>query len=142
LAAGLELSAGNVADAPAGWLLLESVGPLKQTVKLLMDRTYEDDKTRLAARGLRFNPAVPPKKNRAKPRDYDRELYKKRNEIGRFFRRLKAFRCVYTRYDKLDRMFISFIWLACICIALCSVNTPYYYVKTKTLQKKSNVVSL
>jgi transposase len=120
----LELSAGNVADAQAGRLLLESVGPLKQAVSLLMDRAYEDGKTRLAAWGLRFNPVVPPKKNRVKLWDYGRKLYKRRNETGRFFRRLKGFRCVCTRHDKLDRMFISFIWLACICIALRSVNTP------------------
>jgi hypothetical protein len=48
-AAGLELPAGNAADAQAGRLLLESVGPLKQAVNLLMDRAYEDGKTRLAA---------------------------------------------------------------------------------------------
>jgi transposase len=119
LAAGLELSAGNAADAPAGRLLLESIGPLKQTVSLLMDRAYEDGKTRLAAWGLRFNPAVPPKKNRVKPWDYGRELYKKRNEIERFFRRLKAFRCVCTRYDSLTVcLFLLFGWpvFASLCV--------------------------
>jgi transposase len=121
---GFELSAGNVTDAEAGRLLLESLGPLEQTVNLLMDRAYEDDKTRLTAWGLRFNPVVPPKKNEVKPWDYDRELYKRRKEIERFFRRLKGFRCVCPRYDKLDRMFTAFIRLACICIALRSVNTP------------------
>ena len=124
MAAGFELSAGNVTDAEAGRLLLESLGPLEQTANLLMDRAYEDEKTRLAAWGLRFNPVAPPKKNRVKPWEYDKELYKRRNGIERFFRRLKAFRCVCTRYDKLDRMFAAFIWLACICIALRSVNTP------------------
>jgi transposase len=89
-----------------------------------MDRAYADNKTRLAAWGLRFNPVVPPKKNMKNPWDYDKELYKRRNEIERFFRKLKAFRCVCTRYDKLDRMFSAFVWLACICIALRSVNTP------------------
>jgi transposase len=103
---------------------LKSVGPLERTASLLMDRAYEDDKTRLAARCLRFNPVVPPKKNRVKPWDYDRELYRRLNEVERFFQRLKGFRCVCTRYDKLDRMFAAFIWLACICIALRSVNTP------------------
>jgi len=104
--------------------LLESVGPLKEAVPLLMDRAYEDDKTRLCAWSLRFNPVVPPKKNRLRPWEYDKELYKKRNEIERFFRRLKAFRGIFTRYDKLDRMFTAFIFLACICIALRCVNTP------------------
>jgi hypothetical protein len=75
-AAGLELSAGSVTDVQAGRLLLESVvGPLEKTVSLFMDRAYEDDKTRLTMWGLRFNPVVPPKKNRVKPWDYDRELY-------------------------------------------------------------------
>jgi transposase len=97
---------------------------LKQTVNLLMDRAYEDDKTRLTAWGQRFNLVVPAKVNRVKLWDYDRELYKRRNEIGRFFWRLKVFRCVGTRYYKLDGMFISFIWLACICIALRRVNMP------------------
>jgi transposase len=36
---------------------------------------------------------------------YGKELYKRRNEIERFFRRLKAFRAVFTRYDKLDIVF-------------------------------------
>ncbi|GMO52542.1 MAG: hypothetical protein Pg6C_18230 [Treponemataceae bacterium] len=92
--AGFDLSAANAADATEGRLLLERIGPLEQTALLLTDRAYEDDCTRLAAWTLRFNPVVPPKKNRTKPREYDRELYKQRNETERFFRRLKAFRCV------------------------------------------------
>ena len=118
------LTAGNEGDAPAGRLLLETIGKRDETVTLLMDRAYEDDKTRLTAWELRFNPVVPPKRNRVKPWEYDRELYKRRNEIERFFRRIKSFRAVCTRYDKLDRMFAAFVWLACICITLRCVNTP------------------
>jgi transposase len=51
-------------------------------------------------------------------------LYKQRNGIERFFRRLKAFRRVCTRYDKLDVMFSAFIYLAIISIVLRRVNTP------------------
>jgi transposase len=89
-----------------------------------MDRAYEDDRTRLTAWGLKFNPVVPPKKNRKTPWEYDTELYKRRNEAERFFRRLKAYRGIGTGYDKLDLMFTAFIWLACICILLRNVNTP------------------
>jgi transposase len=71
---------------------LETLGKQENTVELLMDRAYEDDKTRLTAWGLKFNPVVPPKRNRIKPWEYDRELYKKWNEVERFFRRLKAYR--------------------------------------------------
>jgi transposase len=58
---------------------------LEKTVQLLMDRAYEDGKTRLTAWGLRFNPVVPPKKNRKNPWEYDKELYKRRHEVERFF---------------------------------------------------------
>ena len=47
-----------------------------------------------------------------------KELYKRRNEVERLFRRLKGFRRVFTRYDKLDEMFTAFILLALIYEAL------------------------
>jgi transposase len=120
---GFLLSGGNVTVAQAGRLLMETLGKQEITINLLMDRAYEDNTTRLTAWGLKFKPVVPPKKNRKKPWEYDRELYKRWNEIGRFSRRLKAYRGIGTRYDKLDLMFTAFIWLACICILLGSVNT-------------------
>lgn len=81
---------------------------------LLMDRAYEGDKMRAAARKLGYNPVVPPKKNRIDPWEYDRILYKRRNEVERFFRRIKRFRRVFTRYDKLDIVFAGFILFAMI----------------------------
>ena len=83
---GFLLSGGNVNDAQAGRLLLETIGKQENTVNLLMDRAYQDDITRFTAWGLKFNPVVPPKVNRIKPWDYDKELYKRRNEIERVFR--------------------------------------------------------
>lgn len=83
-----------------------------------MDRAYEDDKTRSLAVENGFIPVVPPKKNRKEPWDYDKELYKQRNEVERFFLRLKRFRKVFTRYDKLDRHYISIIYLAMIFDAI------------------------
>ncbi|MDR2577317.1 MAG: transposase, partial [Chitinispirillales bacterium] len=67
-------------------------------------------------------PVVPPKANRKEPWDYDKERYKQRNEIERYFRRLKRFRRIFTRYDKLDYMFAGFILLAMSMDAICSVN--------------------
>lgn len=79
-----------------------------------MDRAYEDDKTRALSAEHGFLPIVPPKKNRKKPWDYDKELYKRRNEVERYFLRLKRFRKVFTHYDKLDITFISVIMLTMI----------------------------
>jgi transposase len=89
-----------------------------------MDRAYQDDTTRFTAWSLKFNPVLPPKRNRKNPWNYDTELYKRRNEVERFFRRIKAYRGIGTRYDKLDLMFTAFIWLACIAILLRSGITP------------------
>jgi transposase len=63
-------------------------------------------------------PVVPPKSNRLDPWQYDRELYKKRNEIERLFRKLRGFRRLFSRFEKLDIVFLAFINLVLIVEAL------------------------
>jgi len=89
-----------------------------------MDRACEDDETRQPAADLGFTPVVPPKRNRTAPWEYDRKLYRRRNEVERLFRRLKGFRRVFPRFDKLDVMFPGFVVFALAVDALCSVDTP------------------
>ena len=89
-----------------------------------MDKAYEGDATRQLVLALDMTPVVPPKSTRGEPWEYDRELYKKRNEVERLFRRLKGFRRIFSRFDKLDVVFTFFIHFALICMALTSVNTP------------------
>jgi len=112
------LSKGNAHDAPQGRLLMETLGKQKATKPLVMDRAYEDDYTRYIAQTLKFEPVVPPKKNRKNPWEYDKTLYKRRNEIERLFRNLKGFRRIFTRFEKLDEMFVGFIQLALICMRI------------------------
>jgi putative transposase len=61
---------------------------------------------------------IPPKRNRTVKRPYDADLYKERNIIERFFNKLKQFRRVATRYDKLLANFMGFVKLAAIAIWL------------------------
>jgi len=61
---------------------------------------------------------IPPKRNRINPRTYDAELYKQRNLVERFFNKLKHFRRVATRYDKLLANFLGFVKLAAVAIWL------------------------
>ena len=112
------LSEGQLHDAPQGRLLMETVGKQKILVPLIMDRAYEDNLTQYTAQMLRLEPVVPPKKNRKDPWEYDRELYKKRNEIERLFRLIQGFRRVFCRFDKLDIMYIGFIQLALVYVAI------------------------
>ena len=84
------LSAGEKHDAPQGRKLIERLKP-NAPCSLVMDRAYEDEQTRALAIGQGFSPVVPPKKSRLEPWDYDEELYKRRNEVERLFRRIKRF---------------------------------------------------
>lgn len=101
-----------------GRLLLAGIGPLPARLPLIMDRAYEDDKTRQLAEGFGYIPVVPPKKNRRKPWLYDPTLYRQRNQVERLFRRLKGFRRIFTRFEKLDVMFAAFLSFAMIVDAL------------------------
>ena len=89
-----------------------------------MDRAYSDNETRQLALNLGFAPVVPPKTDRIEPWEYNRVMYRRRNEIERLFRRLKGFRRIFSRFEKLDVMFVAFIHFALIIEAMRSVNTP------------------
>ena len=65
-----------------------------------MDRAYEGNETRQLALALGFTPVVPPLATRVDPWQYDRHMYKRRNEIERLFRRLKGFRRVFSRFPE------------------------------------------
>jgi transposase len=97
---------------------METVGKLKSVIALIMDRAYEDDLTRYIAQTLNFQPVVPPKSNRKNPWNYDKELYKRRNEIERLFRLLDGFRRVFVRFEKLDVMYVGFIKLALVYLTI------------------------
>ncbi len=112
------LSAGNCGDGPEGRALLRQFGPVDHPICLLMDRAYEGDETRALAVELGYIPIVPPKSNRKDPWAYDKELYKQRNQVERLFRRIKRFRRIFTRYDKLDLIFLTFVYFALIIDAL------------------------
>lgn len=112
------LSPGQQGDAPAGRELLRTLPCPDTSVALIMDRAYEGDETRQLALDLGFTPVVPPKRGRLHPWSFDQALYRRRNEIERLFRRLKGFRRIFSRFDKLDVMFTAFIHFALIAEAL------------------------
>ena len=112
------LSPGQAHDAQQGRELLGGLGPLPEPLPLLMDGAYEDDQTRQLALDFGWIPVVPPRRTRLEPWEYDRALYRHRNEIERLFRRLKGFHRIFSRFDKLDVMFLAFLHFALIVEAL------------------------
>ena len=112
------LSAGQAHDAPEGRKLLNRLGPQRENLSIVMDRAYEGNETRQLALALGFTPVVPPSSTLVSPWTYDMEMYKRRNEVERLFRRLKGFRRIFSRFEKLDVLFLGFILLTLIVDAL------------------------
>lgn len=114
-AIAFSLSEGQANDAPQGRKLLERLGPQRHRPVLVMDRAYEDNRTRELAGRKGFRVVVPPSRRRKHSWKYSRKLCKQRNQVERLFRRLKeSRRVVATRYDKLEVVFLAFVTCAFI----------------------------
>ena len=118
IAVAFSVSPGNAHNALEGRKLMAQQGKPQRGTALIMDKAYEDNATRRLVLDLGFEPVVPPKSNRIEPWEYNREMYKQRNEVERLFRRLKGFRRIFSRFEKLDAIFIGFIVFALIVDAL------------------------
>ena len=78
------------------------------------DKGYDADALieTLDERGI--TPVIPPKANRREPRKTDFALYRERNLVERFFSKLKQYRALATRYDKLANTFLAAVALVCV----------------------------
>lgn len=107
----LLLSPGQASDKAAAVPLIQS---LSRTDDLVADRGY-DARTLIelaALRGVRAH--IPTQRDRNVQRSVDRLLYRQRNLVERFFSKMKHFRRVATRYDKLARNFLAAVALAAV----------------------------
>jgi transposase len=102
------LTAGQVHDSTQALPLLEKI----VADYVLADKAYDSNQIVEAIAKMDAEAVIPSKANRRKQRAHDKELYKNRNRIERFFGRLKQFRRIATRYDKLSRRYASFILIA------------------------------
>jgi transposase len=110
----LMLTAGQAHDLTCAEQLIDGADP----DALLGDKAYDADPLVdiLTQRGI--TPVIPPKANRKSPRDCDFALYCERNLVERFFNKLKHYRAIATRYDKLARNFLAGIQLVSAIILL------------------------
>ena len=83
---------------------------------MIADAAYDADALRemIVAQGAVA--VIKPRKNRVEDRLYDKEVYKRRNVIERFFHRLKQYRRVATRYDKYANRYLGFVYFAALLI--------------------------
>ena len=109
----LEITPGQLGDARAALSLIAAVAP---SHSLAADGAYDSKAIRsfLSQRGT--TPVIPNNPTRKHPHAFDAHAYKRRNLIERMFCRLKDFRRVATRYDKLAVNYSATVHLAALVL--------------------------
>jgi transposase len=102
------VTAGQVSDISCAHELVEHL----RTGAVIADKGYDSDVFVNTIRATRAKAVIPPRSNRKTKRRYSRVLYRTRNIVERFFNRIKHFRRVSTRYDKLASNYFAFAVLA------------------------------
>ena len=108
------MTGGEAGDSPQALPLIKGLRP----GSLSADKAYDSDAIieHLTAEGIEA--VIPPRNNRLVQRYFDKHQYKSRNLVERFFCRIKHFRRIATRYDKLAARFASFVALVASVIWL------------------------
>ena len=92
--------------------------PLSGLVAAVMDKAYDSNAIRHFLGRREIEAVIPPRSNRTEAIDYDKEKYERREKVERFFNKLKQFRRIATRYEKLGRTFMAFIHIVSTWIRL------------------------
>lgn len=85
---------------------------------VIADKGYDDDELVRQIRAVGAMPVIPGRKHRTQPRDYDQHLYQERHLIECFFNKIKWFRRIFSRFDKLDRCYAGFLAFVAVLIWL------------------------
>lgn len=112
------LSAGNINDMTMAADLIEAAAG--RFDRLIADRGYDTNAIRAAIAAKGAHAVIPSTTNRRSPIPYDRDAYKARNLVERLWCRLKDWRRIATRYDKLARNFLATALLAATIIYWCN----------------------
>lgn len=110
------LSGGNIHDISVAKDVLHST-PLDHSI-VMADKAYVAREFREEIEHLGCTYCIPPKSNEKEQWEVDWQQYKERNKVERFFQKLKQYRRIATRYDKLAERFLAFVHLACMLIWL------------------------
>lgn len=115
---GFIITGANVADFDQAKPLLQK--HLREKMLAIMDKGYDSDAIRAYVNQQGGVAIIPPKTNRVLKPAFDEHLYQERHRIENLFARLKAYRRIATRYEKLHSTFSSMVSIACILLWLQS----------------------
>ena len=111
------VSAGNINDMTMAQALIEAAGRFD---KLIADKGYDTNAIRALVERRGAQAVIPSTASRSAPIPYDRDAYRARNLVERLWCRLKDWRRIATRYDKLARNFLSGALIAAMVIYWCN----------------------
>lgn len=114
LPAKLILTAGQEADVTQAGKLIEGL-PIAVVIG---DKGYDSQAVVKAIEAQGAEAVIPSRKSCKEQRPYDRDRYKDRNIVERFWQKIKQCRRVATRYEKTARNFLAFVHVASILVLL------------------------
>jgi len=114
----LKLTAGQAHDGRSADDMVDMFDTVGPGQTLLADAAYDSNRLRERLAEIGARTVIRPIPRRSHPPPLDREAYRRRNRIERFFSKLKHYRAIATRYEKHDANFLALIKLAAIRIWL------------------------
>ena len=114
------VTAGTTNDCKQACALIEGLS----AEWLLADKGYDSQEIIDKAISQNINPVIPPRKNRKKQREYDKELYRLRHLVENAFLHLKRWRGIATRYAKCTSSFVAAVQIRCIALWLAILAQP------------------
>ena len=99
------LTGGQVHDITQAEALIADLS----SENVIADKAYDSDDFVQLIRDSGAAPVIPPKSNRKVPRQYDKHLYKERHLVECFIGKIKHYRRVFSRFDKLSKTYLGFL---------------------------------
>ena len=111
-----KITGGEVHDAKTAPQIIEMI---QEAENFIADKGYDSEAIREQARAHKMNPVIPRKSNSKRPNpEFDSHLYKVRHLVENLFAKLKHFRGIATRFEKLARNFKSIVYIGCMIVWL------------------------
>src|SRR3989344_2475706 len=115
------LSGGNAHDAPIGLEMIKKLDVIEGA--LIADKGYDSDEILIEITKKGGLPVIPPKSNRKNPIPHDRLIYQARHLVENLFCKLKQYRAIATRYEKLAKNYAGMVFMACSIYMVATLKT-------------------
>lgn len=101
----LILTAGQVADVTQGAPLIKGFA----ATAVIADKGYDSDELVATITAHHAQAVIPPRRNRTQRREYDKHVYRERHLVECFINKIKHYRRVFSRFDKLSKNYLGFL---------------------------------